>query len=134
MSVPRSIRDLLETRIDSFEKLDVIVALQGAPHQTMTVDALVQALGIPRDDIRQAVGQLRRGLLVDLDASGEVRLLPPTEADRESIRELAELYGEDRAPVLRLLGEIALERIRNMAARTFADAFLIGKKKGDGDG
>jgi hypothetical protein len=42
---------------------------------------------------------------------------------------LAIVYGEHRLEVMRLLSAHALERIRNSAARAFADAFVIGRKK-----
>jgi hypothetical protein len=135
MSVPNEIRELLETRIDTFEKLDVVVALHAADHQTATADALVRDLGLPRDVLRQVIGDLRRARLIDADSNGEIRLLPPNAADREMVRALVDLYSEDRSDILRVLGEIAMARIRGMAARTFADAFVIGnKKKGNEDG
>lgn len=51
-----------------------------------------------------------------------------------AIDQLASLYDEDRLLVVTSLSEIAMNRIRGMAARTFADAFQLRKKKGQDDG
>jgi hypothetical protein len=134
MTISSSVKELLKTRINTFEKLDLVVTLHQSPHETMSVEALIRALGAPRDVIRQAVGDLRRALLVDFDSRGEVRLLAATDADRTAIGELVESYRDDPAIVLRFLGEVALDRIRSMAATTFADAFVLRRKKGEDDG
>src|SRR5687768_14659892 len=102
----------------------------------MTIDALAAKLGVSRETIRQAALDLRGASLAELTSSGEVRLLPPTERDDAAVRELVNLYNEDRFAVVKAMGEIALERIRNMASRAFAEAFVIRKKppKGGEDG
>jgi hypothetical protein len=134
MSIPPAVQELIKTRIDTFEKLDLVVTLHRAPHGTMSVDALTRALGAPRDVVRQTVADLRRSMIVDFDSRGEILLLAPTDGDRTAIRELVEIYLDDPALVLRFLGEVALDRIRSMAASTFADAFVLRKKKGKDDG
>lgn len=126
--LPDALTELLASRIDSFEKLELIVALQAAPRNTMSVDALCRQLKLSRDDIRQAAVELRTASLVALTSTGEVQLLPPTNHDHAAIAELVRVYEEDRLAVLKYMGEIALGRIRNMASRVFADAFVIRKK------
>jgi hypothetical protein len=133
-AVSTEVRELLATRVDSFEKLDMVIALHAAPNATLSVDALVRTMGCTRELVRQTLGELRRTLLVDLTSRGEAQLLLPSEADRRVVRDLVELHQSDRSIVVRLLGELAMNRIRGMAARAFSDAFLIGKKKGDDDG
>jgi hypothetical protein len=49
--------------------------------------------------------------------------------DIPAMDEIATLYDEDRLLVVRTLTEIALDRLRGMAARAFADAFQLRKKK-----
>lgn len=127
-SVPAGVRELLASRIDSFEKLEVVVALHGAPNRTMSVEELCRVLKIPRDAIREATMELRALALIELTSRGEVQLLPPTNRDQQVVTELVKLYDDDRFAIVKALGEIAVERIRGMASRAFADAFVLRKK------
>ena len=36
--------------------------------------------------------------------------------------------------IIKFLSEVSMDRIRSMASRAFANAFILGKKKGDHDG
>ena len=131
-NLPSSVIELLTNRIDSFEKLELVVALHDAPRTTLSMDALAEVLKLRRSGVRQAAEALHAAALVDLLSSGEVQLLPPTNGDREAVAELVRLYHDDRITVITALGEIAVERIRTMASRVFADAFVIRKKpRGD---
>ncbi len=133
-NLPSSVIELLTNRIDSFEKLELVVALHDAPRTTLSMDALAEVLKLRRSGVRQAAEALHAAALVDLLSSGEVQLLPPTNGDREAVAELVRLYHDDRITVITALGEIAVERIRTMASRVFADAFVIRKKpRGGGD-
>jgi DNA-binding GntR family transcriptional regulator len=132
--LPNGIGELLKNRIDSFDKLELVVALHGAPRATMSVEDLCRRLKLPREVVRSAVVELRAVSLVALTSQGEVQLLPPTDHDREIVATLVTLYSEDRVEVVRTLGQIAVERIRGMASRAFADAFVIRRKPPkDGD-
>jgi hypothetical protein len=136
LTLPESIHDLLASRIDSFEKLELVCTLAEAPRTTQSMEQLSKALKMPRDEVRQVAMELRAESLVHVTTGGEVQLLPPTEKDRAAVAELVNLYREDRFAVVKAMGEISLARIRNLASRAFADAFIIGRKprKGGGDG
>lgn len=122
--------ELLTNRVDSFEKLEIILALRAAPHATLSITDLCSAVKLPRDTVRQAVNELRDASLVDL-ASGDVKLVPPTSRDHAVVSELVRMYQDDRLAIVKKLSEVALNRIRNMASRAFADAFVIRKKRKD---
>lgn len=128
------VRALLATRIDSFEKLELVVALSGEPRATSSVERMAERLGVARHLLREAAMGLNADSLVELTSAGELQLLPPTDRDREAIAELVALYNDDRMAVVKALGEVALDRIRGMASRVFADAFVIRKNKDDKDG
>lgn len=134
MKLPEPISELLENRIDSFEKLELIVALHEAPRTTMSVEELCRALKLPRDAIREAAVELRGVSLVVLTSRGDVQLLPPSNREHAAVTELVRIYRDDRLAVVKAMGEIALARIRNLASRAFADAFVIRKKRDDEDG
>ncbi len=132
--LPASVTELLTNRIDSFEKLELVIALHDAPRTSLSIEALAAALKLSRATVRQAAKELHESALVDLTSNGDVQLLPPTKRELEAVAELARLYREDRITVVTALGEIAVDRIRNMASRVFADAFVIRKKGGGNDG
>jgi hypothetical protein len=125
------IDELVANRVDSFEKLEIIIALHRATRSTMSIADLVGDLKLARDIVLQAVTDLREASLVDVSAGGDVQLLPPTSEDRAAVAELVRLYETDRLAIIKKLSEVALNRIRNMASRAFADAFVLRKKPKD---
>jgi hypothetical protein len=122
--------ELLANRVDSFEKLEIIIALHRA-RSTMSITDLVRDLKLSHDIVLQAVADLREVSLVDVSVGGDVQLLPPTSDDRAAVADLVRLYETDRLAIIKKLSEVALDRIRNMASRAFADAFVLRKKPKD---
>lgn len=133
--VPAHVRRFLATRVDTFEKLEVVVALHAAPQVTMSFEELTTRLGIPGDFTREVVTLLRSGLLVEVTPRGHVRLAPKSDSDRAVLQEVVDIYADDRLAIVKALGEIAMHRLRSMASRAFADAFVFTKKlkKDDSD-
>lgn len=107
------------------------MALHGAPHATLAVDEIAAVVNLPRDLARSLCGELRAALLLDTGDGNTVRLLPPSDGDASLLGELAELYVQDRVLLARVLSDIAMSRLRNLAARAFADAFVLRKKDRD---
>lgn len=132
-NLPAHVVHLLRTTIDSFVKLDLVVALHSSPRTAKSVDELGGALELPRDEIREAAVELRKAGIVDMTARGEVQLLLPTSSDGEAIEDLVRLYKEHRFILVQALGEIAIGRLRHLAVRRFADAFLLSKPPRDDD-
>lgn len=126
-------RRLLNVTLDSFEKLEITIALQRAPAHTLSMPELSEQLQLSSQLVERGVDELARAGVVDV-ASGRARLtLPPQ--DVAALDEIATLYDEDRLLVIRTLTEIAMDKMRGMAARAFADAFKIRRKKEEnGDG
>lgn len=127
-----AVRRLLDGTLDSFEKLELALALHRAPARTLSVPELSKQLQLPRDIVERGVDELCRVGVVHV-AGGLARLAIPAD-DPTALEELAALYDEDRLLVVRTLTDIAMNKIRGMAARTFADAFQLRRKKEDGDG
>jgi hypothetical protein len=126
--LPDGLNELLTNRVDSFEKLEIIIALHAAPRTTMTIEELCRTLNLSREDVREATAELRVASLVTMSSGGEVQLLPPTSRDHAAVAKLVQTYQEDRLGVVKAMGEIAVNRIRGMTARAFADAFIIRRK------
>lgn len=130
--VPSQVRRLLEDSLDTFEKLEIAVALWRATAHTRSARELATDTRLPIDTIERALGELVAAKFVEL-AGGLARLAIPA-AQREHLGMLVELYEGDRILFVRLLSEISMTKIRGMAARAFADAFQLRKKPEDGDG
>lgn len=127
------LRRLLEGKLDTFEKLELVIVLRECPDQTCTLGELARQLQVGPDVLRRVVAEVVRTGLVAHAENDQLRLAAG-EADLALIAEGAERYRKDRHEVIALLSSVALDRIRSMAARSFADAFTIRKKKEDDDG
>lgn len=125
--VPPLVHRLLSGPLDTFEKLEVAVGIGRAPVQTSSLGELVTVVQMPRDQIEAGVAALRELDWLDV-AGGLLRLVPPA-ADRAAFAALLELYEDDRPLIARVVSEIAMEKIRCMAARAFAEAFVANHKK-----
>jgi Mn-dependent DtxR family transcriptional regulator len=123
--LPDGVRELLTHRIDSFEKLEIVLALRDTTDGLWSIDKLARTLGLAPEDVRDATRELRSVSLVDGDRNGHVQL---ASHEHGLIEALAKAYADDRFTVIKIMGEIAMGRIRHMAAQVFADAFVIRKK------
>lgn len=86
--------------------------------------------------IEEAIEHLRRRGLVDVPPGAErdsYRYAPYKPELGKVVDALARAYDEDRLGVMNLMNVNAIERVRNQALRTFAEAFVVGRKK-NGDG
>jgi hypothetical protein len=128
----KNARALMQAHLDSFEKLEVVRALR-ASARPMSRTELESECRFTPDTVLETLGGLRQMNAIDIDAErnfvrlGEIARDPAFEA-------LMRFYDDDRSAVLAMLSKIAMERIRSMAARAFADAFILRKKQGDDDG
>ncbi|MBA3463055.1 MAG: hypothetical protein H0T46_24070 [Deltaproteobacteria bacterium] len=125
-------RRLLEDSLDTFEKLEIAVALWHATAHTRSARELATHTQLPIDSIERALAELVAAKFVEL-AGGLARLVIQ-QAQREHLKTLVELYEGDRILFVRLLSEISVTKIRGMAARAFAEAFQLRKKQEDNDG
>src|SRR4051812_47119981 len=120
--VSDGLRLFLATRIDTFEKLEVMIALAGAPDATMTTDQLSNAVRLPSDVVRETIAELHGAQLVEVSSAGAIQVLAQSQGDRACLDELLDLYASSPLTVMRVLNELAMDRVRNMASRTFAEA------------
>jgi hypothetical protein len=83
--------------------------------------------------VRAIVAALSAGGLVARAADGAISLAPRTAEDRAALDELARVYDEDKIALVKAIAETAMDRLRNLAGRAFAEAFVIRKKPGGND-
>lgn len=130
LELDNGVRALLETQLDSFEKLEIAHALRASGG--MTPQALEVACRFSVETVQEVLTSLQRAALVEPDPNrnGVFRLGSASQAPR--FEAALQLYETDRLGVLSVLSTLAMERIRHMAARVFADAFVIKKRGDDG--
>ncbi|MGH8259793.1 MAG: hypothetical protein ACREUG_08890 [Steroidobacteraceae bacterium] len=129
-------RALLSERIESYEELEILLALERARGTSKSADELSAALHVGSALIEPALRALEaHGLIARRDApqlGAGYGYEPATPALDEAVRELARAYREQPIPVIRLMSENAIQRVRTGAVRAFADAFILRRDKNDG--
>jgi Mn-dependent DtxR family transcriptional regulator len=129
-ALSQTVRQLLDTHVESFEKLELLMLLRRAPGGRSTSGELALALDLGGDEVREIVAALSSAGLVARADDGGISLAPRTAEDRAALDELARVYDEDKIALVKAIAETAMDRLRNLAGRAFADAFVIRKKRG----
>lgn len=120
------VRTLLETQLDSFEKLEIIQAIRRSNDGLSTRD-LQSACQFSSEIVEETVGALERTQLIERGpADGRIRL--GAASQEVAFAALMELYDQDRTRVLSVLSSAVLRRLRTMAARAFSEAFVNRKR------
>jgi hypothetical protein len=117
--------------LNSFEKLEIAVALFRSATHTLSLSELETKLSLSSQLVERGLDELARAGVVRLDNGFACLTLNPQEVP--AMEEIAALYAEDPLLVVRTLTEIAMDKIRGMTARAFADAFRLRKKEEDND-
>jgi DNA-binding IclR family transcriptional regulator len=131
-TIPEDLGKLLRDGVASLEGLEVLLLLRKERARAWPLDEIAQRLSIPSSSIEPAlVDPVHYGLLTHTRAGGleSWQFAPRTPELDALVDRLATLYDDRRLEVMRLLSAHAMERIRNSAARAFADAFVFGRKK-----
>lgn len=130
--VPPEVLPLLDSSLGTFEKLEVAsyLACAGAPVRRTDLAA---ALPLDIDSLREVLAELTAAEIIKISGLPEPHVQLGPRAQHADFHTLMVLYTEDRVAVVATLSSNAMRRIRSMAARTFAEAFVL-KKKRDGAG
>ena len=129
--LPAGARRLLLGPIDSFEKLEVLLALRETGESSLTAAALAARACVPLEQAEPALAELASAGLAARRSDGTWRV--GTAADAEAIDELAAAWTTCRPAVLKAMTGRAVGRIRASAARAFAEAFRLRGRKDDGE-
>lgn len=128
--IPNDVLTLLHERLAGLDELEALLLLRANAPRGWTAAEVAEQLGLPESSSEAALTHLcRASLLVTEGRGAELRYIyRPHAPDLVlAVSSLAEIYGERTLEVMRVLSNSALDRIRSAAARTFADAFLIGR-------
>ncbi len=129
--LPGEVRKLLETDVNSIEKLDLIRYLRSAGGPVPRAE-ISRVLDLDRETADTLIDELAGADLVEV-AGARSPVRSGAAAAGEACEDLLRIYDEDRLLVVSTLSSLAMERIRNMAARAFGEA-LVSKKKPKPDG
>lgn len=122
-------RALLRTQLDSSEKLELLSALRSAG-RPMSVAEIERACRLAAQTVREVLGSLTELSIIERDEAGLHFHMAAT-VRLPAFETLMSVYEADRSVVLSTLSAHAMERIRDMAARTFAEAFVANKRAED---
>ena len=126
-----AVMQLLESHLDTFEKLEVARALHAAGAASVALVAFGRLLGLGAADTRQVVESVCRSGLAEWSAPDAVRLVQAFEHDAVAV--LMQQYADDRVVIATALSAIAMHRIRGMAS-TFAATVRKGAGSSGRDG
>ena len=131
-TIPDDVQALLRERIRSFEELETLLLVRSQRGETWEVDAVEEKLHISSSIAEEALEQLCARGLVTRRTVGLRKLYQYGGSDptlEAVVERFARAYQENRIEVMRLMTSNAVERLRGSAIKTFADAFLVGRKK-----
>jgi hypothetical protein len=125
-ALPRAVAHLLETEINSFEKLELLRRARGGTTPITRDDA-----GFDNESMRTAIAELVKARLL-ADHGGVLSI--GARGREPSMNELMALYDDDRLAVVSALSAFAMDRLRTLASTAFSNAFVLRKKRRDPDG
>jgi DNA-binding MarR family transcriptional regulator len=134
-SVPmdEELKNFLRERVHSYEELEILLFCRQSQPGTVTAQATAERLKMPRDVALEALEHLREMDLLEprTDEQGRsYRYCPLTPELGRLVDALTFAFEDERLPLVRLMNENAVERVRTAAMRLFADSFVVSKKRG----
>ncbi|HWB81420.1 MAG TPA: hypothetical protein VG755_40940 [Nannocystaceae bacterium] len=129
--IPTDVLELLRERVGSLEQLEALLLLHREATRAWSLDEVAERLSLPVDMLEAELAALVAAGLLAVEQR-RWTYAPHDARSAEIVARLAVLYPVRRLEVLRLLSDLAMQRIRGSAARAFADSFVIGRRKKDG--
>ena len=125
-------RFLLEN-VESYEQLHALLYLAGRPGLAPSASDVSIGLGISEDAALQALQSLQNhGLIVAMVSRERPLFRLEGRPDLDAVlEELRHAHEQRPVEVAKLMTANAIERARTIAARHFADAFLLRRDKKD---
>jgi hypothetical protein len=124
---------LLREELHGYAALETLILLSSQPNHTWRASQIAAELKIVEAEVEQALRELMScGMASEHALRGSFAYQTGNEARERAVKELRRAYEENRMELVRIMSRNAIERVRSSAARAFADAFVLGKKKNDG--
>jgi hypothetical protein len=130
--IDEDVRSLLREHIESYEHLRILLLLRSHRDRSWSAALAAERLNMAPASAEEALEHLCRRELLDRAESRMFRYCPETSEHEAAVDRLAHAYAEQQVEIMKLMSSNAVERIRTAAMRTFADAFVLGRRKRDG--
>lgn len=130
--LPEDVRALLHEHIESYEQLEVLLLLRRERHEEWTNTGLAARLHVREGLIGSALEGLERAGLVAVTgpaAAPHFAYRPVSSGLDTAADRLDREYAQRPLRIIQLMSANAIERLRTAALHTFADAFVLNKKK-----
>ena len=121
---------LLRDRVPGPYGLEMLLLMRSDPTRGWTISSLAPALGVPESWVEQSLDGLCATNLVVEDGSSTERQFfyhPATVELETAINELAQVYAERPADVVRTMNDSAIARVRSAAVQLFPTALMLRK-------
>jgi hypothetical protein len=129
-TLPAAVRAFLREHIETYEQLELLLLLRQQPLEAWSTRRLAERRSYPLDLVEEALEGLARARTVErVPSTGEVRYAPLDSVQRATIDDLASAYERNPLAIIKLMSANSIERVRTAAILTFAEAFVIGRKK-----
>ncbi len=130
--LPAAVIALLRDRLRSLDQLQVLLILQARSDHRWTQEEVAEALKMPSTIAEEALRHLCAYELAEEHraAATSYAFAPPARELALAVGALADTFRKDPLGVMKVMNEHALERVRVSALHTFADAFVLNRKRG----
>jgi hypothetical protein len=130
-TLPNNVHGFLRDCVESYEQLELLLFLRAHAAVEWPMREIADRMRFPADEIDKAVrGLVAAGCIAErAKPQHAIRYAPRDEGQAEAIDALAAAYAERPLAIIKLMNANAIERVRSAAIDTFADAFVLGRKK-----
>lgn len=125
----RDVKRFLLENLESYEQLQSLLLIAKAAPGGCTAQQVAESLKLPAATARAALEHLSRRRLLASRGAGDAAIFSHLPQPTDVVRRLDELCSSQLHVLLSWMNANALERVRSEAIKTFADSFLMGKKK-----
>lgn len=128
------VKSFLRGWVASYEQLQALLLLRQRRDDVFSLESIAASLHVSEIVAAEALDHLRSVSLVAVLTAGDTtsfKYAPGSLHLAELVDQLAEAWDRHQLKVMNLMSANAIERVRTGAIRTFADAFLLERKKKD---
>ena len=130
-TLPASVHAFLRDHIESYEQLELLLFLREHAAVEWGIADVAERMRLPAEELEAAARSLlAAGCIAErTEPQRSIRYAPRDEGQSEAIDALAAAYAARPLAIIKLMNANAIERVRSAAIDTFADAFVLGRKK-----
>lgn len=133
--ISSEVKGFLRGWVASYEQLQTLLLLRQQRNDSFSLASVAEALHVSEIIAAEALDHIRSVSLVEVVAGSDPPLFkyaPGSTHLSDLVDQLADAWENNQLRVMNQMSANAIERVRTGALRTFADAFLLERKKTDG--